>query len=102
MKKFLTNVSPSTLIAQILTGGLAYYLLLTDNGLHCSIAYFIQFAHTLALKQHLIVLGLLPIFIAVVIFGAAMLGSLLGRCLDETIVRFIKQKKAKTSFTSQI
>ncbi len=102
MKKLLTKLSPGALIAQVMTCCLAYYLLLTENGIHSSIAYLIQYAHSLALRQHLIILGMLPIYIAVVIFGAATLGTLLGRCLDNSLLRSFRQKRSKTSFTSQI
>tara|TARA_R110000868_G_scaffold267052_3_gene526323 strand:+ start:586 stop:894 length:309 start_codon:yes stop_codon:yes gene_type:complete len=102
MKKMLPKISPGTLISQIMTGCLAYYLLMTDNCFHCSISYLIHYAHTLALKQHLTLLGLIPIYIAAVIFGAAMLGATIGRWIDDSLARTSKQKSTKDSFTSQI
>jgi hypothetical protein len=102
MKKWLPKLSTGTLIAQLITGYAAYYLLLTDNRFHCSIAYIIHYAHTLALRQHLTLLGLLPIYIAIVIFGAAMLGVAFSHHLDSYIKRILKQKRSKAPFTSQI
>lgn len=50
---------------------IAYYFLLNDNFLHSSISSIIAHARPLAVKKHLIVLGLLPIYIATIIFGSA-------------------------------
>ncbi len=90
------------LISQIFTGTLAYYLLVSDNRAHCSISHIIHYAHTLALKQHLLLMGLLPVYIAIVIFGAALLGSTIARWLDQTIIPIFKQKGPKATFEAKL
>lgn len=98
MKDVLTAVSPGTLISQIITGFVAYYLLISDNSLHCSIATFIRYGHSLSVKQHLFLLGMLPIYIAIVIFGSALLGAALGRWIENHFMRPLRQRKSKISF----
>jgi hypothetical protein len=102
MKKLFPKLSAGTLISQIFTGSLAYYLLVSDNLAHCSISNIIDFGHKLALKQHLLLMGLLPVYIAIVIFGAALLGATLGRWLDDTLIPFFKQKSSKESFQAKL
>jgi len=46
------------------------YLLLEDNIFHGSINAIIGHSQHLAVKSHVLVLGLLPIYIAMVVFGA--------------------------------
>lgn len=53
---------------------LAYYLLLQDNYLHASIPSIIGLSHEVSSKNHLLVFSLLPIYIAIIIFGAGTLG----------------------------
>jgi len=69
----------------------AYYLLLHDNFLHTSISSIIALSHHLELKEHLIVLGLLPVYIAAVIFGTALLGIYLGSTLQHYFMRCMKK-----------
>lgn len=58
----------------------ADFLLLQDNQLHTSIASIIAYSRQFADKQHLIILGLLPIYIATVVFGTTLLTLyLIGR-----------------------
>jgi len=68
-----------------------YMLLLQDNALNTSISCIISKAHNLELKEHLIVLGLLPIYIATVIFGSALLGMYISSCLRHLL--FQRKKK---------
>ena len=82
----------STLIAFTVVVYLAYYLLLHDNCLHSSISSIIHYAHHLAIKQHVLILGLLPIYIAAMIFGAALLGVYLGERLNLFFIRTIRHK----------
>lgn len=72
MKKI--TASKLTLIAAVMViFSTVYYLLLQDSFLHISIATIINHANTLELKRHLLVLGLLPMYIATMIFGAGIL-----------------------------
>ncbi len=51
----------------------SYYLLLKENFLHCTTAAIIHYANTLSLTQHFLVVALLPIYVALIIFGAISL-----------------------------
>lgn len=66
---------------------MAYYLLLHENCMHSAIPCIISYSHTLTMKKHLIVLGLLPVYIALMIFGAVMLGIYLGNKVELLIKR---------------
>lgn len=98
MKNIFESLTPSALITQLMTGYIAYYLLISNNWLHCSIATIIQYAHTLPVNQHLLLLGFLPIYIAFVIFGSALLISSLGKWLEELLMRPFRQRKSKISY----
>lgn len=77
-----------TFISFLVMFSMAYYLLLQDNFMHLSIASIISRSHPLELKKHLIVLGLLPVYIATIIFGSAVasvhLGSTVQYFLNKT------------------
>ena len=77
IKKFLLQ-SMSVTILLIMIATLAYAFLIRDNIFHCSISAIIHQAHHLTMMQHLLILGLLPIYIATIIFGACSLGIYLG------------------------
>jgi hypothetical protein len=68
-----------------------YTLLLQDNFLNTSISSIISRSHHLEPRIHLIVLGLLPIYIATVIFGSAMLGMYIGSWITQAMMRGIKK-----------
>lgn len=70
----------------------AYYLLLRDNCLHTSISFIIDKSHHLEAMRHIIVLGLLPIYIGTMIFGSAMLGLYLGSKFQYLLVHLRKNK----------
>lgn len=61
------------IVASIVTG-IIYYLLVRDNFLHLSISSIIDYAGHLDIQTHLLVLGVLPIYISMVIFGTTVLG----------------------------
>lgn len=102
MKKMFLQLNPLRLITQLISVYFMYYLLLTENSAGMSINNIIKYAHSLPLRTHLFVMGVLPIYIGVIIFGTAMFASLIGKWLEEIILRSDKEKSAKTSFTSQI
>lgn len=85
----LKNLTASAVLSQMIAASLVYYLLLSDT-FHFSISHIILYANTLPIKQHIWLLGLLPIYIGAVVFGAAILGVRLGRRLQTL---FTKQKK---------
>lgn len=77
-----------SLAALLITCYLAYYLLLARSGLHTSITSIISASEVQALPRHLLILGLLPIYIACMIFGSALIGVYLGNTVPELINRF--------------
>jgi|SRR5579885_2013229 len=91
MKKCVLSVSLVTFITLFVVFYAVYYLLLQDNFLHCSISSIITMSHHLDHKRHLIVPGLLPIYIASVIFGAATLGIYIGSSIQQYIIRCSKK-----------
>lgn len=78
---------------------ITYYLLLEDNFLHTSISDIITRSHQLADQQHLLVLGLLPIYIATVVFGSATLGVYLGSLAQRMVLK--KDQKNPMQFKTQ-
>jgi hypothetical protein len=78
-------------IAILVTCYIAYYLLLRDNYLHSSISSIIVYSHNLAIREHLLILGLLPIYIAFMIFGAATIGLYLGASIQSLLTRVAKK-----------
>lgn len=93
MKTLLTVISPGTLITQTFTGLLAFYLLIADNILHCSISEVITYARSLQMNQHALVLGMLPIYIATVIFGAGILGAIIGKRVEKFVFTSCKKDR---------
>ncbi len=71
MKK-IASQNMITVLTLCLVYYAAYILLLEDNCLHVSISDILAKTHHLELREHLIVLGLLPIYIASVIFGSTI------------------------------
>lgn len=102
MKKIQPSLSVSVLISQLISAYFAYYLLLTENRAHCSIAKVIEYAHRLPVTKHLLLLGLLPIYIATIIFGLSIIFATAGHWLEKQISRAMRQKKAKIQLKGQI
>ncbi|MBA3661242.1 MAG: hypothetical protein H0W64_05920 [Gammaproteobacteria bacterium] len=75
MKLFKFNFSTLAMLIILYYG--VYYLLLTES-FHTSIAAIISYSNHLPFKGHILVLALLPIYIALIIFGAAILAVYLG------------------------
>jgi len=90
MKNKPRSIAISSITVLAVVACVAYYLLLSDNFLHISIASIIQASHHLAIKPHLLILGLLPVYIAAMIFGAASLGLYLGARIEYLIVKSLK------------
>lgn len=93
MKK-LVKLNIGALLTLTFVTYIAYYLLLQDNCLHTSISSILAHSHNLALTEHLLVLGFLPIYIAAMIFGSGVFGAYLGYLLQHIVARsFLKEKK---------
>jgi uncharacterized membrane protein YfcA len=86
------SISIGTIFAIITVSYLAYYLLLCKNFLHTSISEIISYSHSLAITKHLLILGLLPVYIAAMVFGTAMLGIYLSSLVQHLILRTAKSK----------
>lgn len=90
IEKFV-NSRLSIFIATFVTCYIAYYLLLRDNYLHSSISSIIDYSHNLAIREHLLILGLLPIYIGFMIFGAATVGLYLGASIQTILTRVARK-----------
>lgn len=98
--RFITNFICILLFALIFY--LTYYLLLQDNIFHLSISSIIAYSHHLAIQKRLLVVGLLPIYIGLMIFGAAILGIFLCSIVQNKQAKYLfKTLKSKTQFTKK-
>jgi len=84
------NLGAITALIAVLA--LSYYLLLKENILHSSISCIMNYSHHFTNPQHVVILGLLPIYIALMIFGAAIGGIYLGSRLEFLLIRTIYKK----------
>ncbi len=75
-KTILSAISIFTFVGTVIY--LTYLFLLHDTILHSSISSIVHNAHHFTLTQHLFILGLLPIYIAGILFGASMIGLFLA------------------------
>jgi ABC-type transport system involved in cytochrome c biogenesis permease component len=84
-----------TLFTLMAVGMVVYFVLLHDKHLfiHTSITCIIAYAHTLTMTEHLLVLALLPIYIAVIIFGTALFAAYAETKIEFLVKRSIKSKK---------
>jgi len=71
-----------------------YYVLLQDNMLNISISSIIEYSHHLKNNKHLLVLGLLPIYIATIVFGAAIVAIYIGSILQNIYTKLFLKKSA--------
>lgn len=92
MKK---NLSPNigAIISSVMIFIIAYYILLNDTCFHTSIASIIALSENLKLKEHMLVLGLLPVYIATIVFGAAIFGLYLGSSIQVRFARILNRFK---------
>ena len=68
-----------------------YYVLIKDNLLPLSITSILSWTNHLTQHWQVLAIGLLPIYLALVIFGTAVLGIYLGSCVQRwltTVLRF--------------
>jgi hypothetical protein len=94
MNKFSTHIG--SLVALIVCSYVTYYLLLHDNFLHISISAILDSSRQLANKEHLIIVGLIPIYIGTMIFGTALLGVYIGSKVQYHMTKGRLKTKAKS------
>ncbi len=89
MKRTILKI---TIIFIVLTLGfyLVCYVLLQEN--LTSISSIITNSHNLTFTSRLLVLGLLPFYIAAIVFGVGILGIYIGSALHRLINRFKKNR----------
>lgn len=71
---------------------LIYYVLLHDKVLPFSISSVVSNINHLTRNWHILVVGLMPVYIALMIFGAAIIGIYLGSAFQRWITQRINQK----------
>lgn len=71
--------------------GLLYYLLVQDNTLHLSISDILAWANHCTKHGHLFIIGLLPIYLGLIIFGAAILPIYFRTTVWPIISHYIRQ-----------
>ncbi|MBV9576221.1 MAG: hypothetical protein JO149_06325 [Gammaproteobacteria bacterium] len=87
MKK-LVGLNIGAILALIIFFLVIYYFLLVND--FFSISSIISNAHHLAIKKHLLVLGLLPVYIAAMIFGSAVIATYLGSSIQNRISKAVR------------
>ncbi len=90
------KIKLSTIISLCAMSFIAYYILVCDNVFNASVSAIIAWSHQLSMNKHLAVLALIPIYIAVIIFGAALLGIYLGGLL-QAIIKSYKRRAPQQS-----
>ena len=71
--------------------GLLYYLLVQDRTLHLSISDMLDWANHCTKHGHLFVIGFLPIYLGLIIFGAAVLFIYLRTHLWPLISHYLRR-----------
>lgn len=89
----LVSLNIGIILALMMCFLLAYYFLIYDNFFHASISSIISQSNDLESKKHLLVLGLLPIYIGTVIFGMCSLGVCLGSYAQKLMLKSCKENK---------
>jgi hypothetical protein len=81
------KLNTGTVLALSMMLYFVYSLLLSDNITSLSLAAILSYAHHLPPNKHLIVLGILPIYIAAMLFGAVVAGFYLGAKFQTLIIK---------------
>lgn len=97
MKNFRDLLPFGKTMALLLMCYLAYYLLLENTSLHTSISSMIAAAHSSSVPRHLLILAFLPIYIASMIFGSALIGVYLGNTVPKIASRFLRPSREPIS-----
>lgn len=98
--KRLAHMNVGVIIALAVAIYVTYYLLLQDTFLHASISDIINRSHQLKSQKHLLVLGLLPIYIGTMVFGSAVLSIYLGAAIQRLIIN--KDRKNPIQYKTQM
>lgn len=101
MKKIASS-NIATILILVSLSYLVYYLLLQENCFHASISSIINNSHQLEAKKRLLVLGLLPCYIALMIFGTGILGVYLGSRFQRCLRKKIKMSAHSPSSSSSL
>jgi hypothetical protein len=71
---------------------LMYYLLLKDKLLPFSISSLFSWADNHTAHWHIIAIAMLPIYLALMIFGTAIVGIYLGSAMQRWLARLLRQE----------
>lgn len=85
--KNLLSVNILIIFTVFIVIGTVDFILLEDNFLQSSISCILDNSHRLDIKTHILLHGLLPIYIATIVFGASLLGVFLGKFLYNLFFR---------------
>lgn len=78
-------------MALVIACYVSYYVLLRDQACPASIAAIVNYSHRYDLTKHVMILGFLPVYIAIIIFGAATIGIYLGHVVESLLIRNTKK-----------
>ncbi len=92
--KYTLNLG--AILSLILAIYFIYYLLLKDDLLPFSIPFVLSSINHWSHHWHVLVVGLMPIYLAVVIFGAAMFGIYFGSALHRWVLRYLNSRENKS------
>lgn len=90
--KRLISLNIGAFICLVVATYVIYYLLLRDSMMPFSIYSVLSSINHWAKDWHVIVIALLPIYLALMIFGTAMLGIYFGSAIQRWIGSFLSQK----------
>ncbi len=79
-KKISLNIGG--LICLLITIYVIYYLLLKDTVLPFSVSSLLTWGNHCSKQWHILTIGLIPIYLAMIVFGAGMLSIYLGSVLQ--------------------
>lgn len=89
-KRFTLNLG--AIICLMALGYILYYLLLLDNPLPFSIGAVLSSINHIIKHWHVLAVGLLPIYIALMIFGTGIISIYLGSVLQRWIGQYLSNK----------
>ena len=89
-KPYPINISAITCLIMV---SFIYYLLVVDNSLPFSIGSIISNINLWTRHAHLFVVGLLPIYIACILFGTGIFGIFVGSRLQKRVSHYLQHKQ---------
>lgn len=98
------NLNIGAIICLIAGSYLCYYLLLVDKGLPFSISSVFSTVNHWSHPLRVLAIGLLPVYIAVMLFGMGLIGIYLGSALQHWITTMIpvRVKKSRKNSLSTV